>query len=118
MWTDICLNYILCVLCPYYHTAIRFQLDFSHPRTCIEKMVSYRRYHRIDINQFHNDLSIVPFVLSPEGTAAELYDKYMVGVTQVLYKDAPIISRMTKWQSDEWLSDSYRMACSFGQQFE
>ena len=35
------------------HAAIRCQLDFS----CIDKMVSYRRYHRIDIDQFRNDLS-------------------------------------------------------------
>ena len=81
-------------------------------------MVSYRRYHRIDIDQFCNDLSNVPFVLSPGGTATELYDQYMVGVTQVLDKHVPIISRMTKRQSDEWLSDSYRMARSLRRQFE
>ena len=56
------------------HAAIRCQLDFSHPSTCIEKMVSYCRYHRIDINQVRNDLSNIPFVLSPEGTVAEQYD--------------------------------------------
>ena len=100
------------------HAAIRSQLDFSHPTTCIDKMVSYRRYHRIDIDQFCNDLSNIPFVLSPGGTAAELYDQYMVGVTQVLYKHAPIISRRTKRQSDEWLSDSYHMARSLRRQFE
>ena len=100
------------------YSAIQRQLDFSHPTTCIEKMVSYRRYHRIDIDQFCNGLSNIPFVLSPEGTVAEMYDQYMVGVTQVLDKHAPIISCMTKRQSDEWLSDSYRMARSLRQQFE
>ena len=100
------------------HAAIRCQLDFSHPTTCIEKMVSYCRYHRIDIDQFRNDLSNIPFVLSPEGTAAELYDQYMVGITQVLDKHAPIISRMTKQQSDEWLSDSYHIARCLRRQFE
>ena len=54
----------------------------------------------------------MPFVLSPVGTAGELYDQYMVGVTQVLDKHAPTISHITKWQSDGWLSDSYGMACS------
>ena len=49
---------------------------------------------------------------------AELYDQYVVGVTQVLDKHAPIISRMAKRQSDEWLSDSYRMARSLRGQFE
>ena len=34
------------------HAAIRCQLDFSHPSTSTEKLVSYRRYHRININQF------------------------------------------------------------------
>ena len=48
----------------------------------------------------------------------ELYDQYMVGVTQVLDKHAPMILCMTKRQSDEWLSDSYRMARSLRQQFE
>ena len=100
------------------HAALRCQLNFSHPTTCIDKMVSYSRYHRIDIDQFRNDLNNIPFVLSPGGTAAELYDQYMVGVTQVLDKHAPVISLMTKWQSDEWLSDSYRTARSLRQQFE
>ena len=100
------------------HAAIRCQLDFSHPPTCIEKMVSYRRYHRIDIDQFHNDLSNIPFVLSPVSTATGLYDQYMVGVTQVLDSHARIISRMTKQQSDEWLSDPYRTARSLRRQFE
>ena len=101
------------------HAAIRCQLDFSHPSTSIEKLVSYGRYHRIDINQFRNDLNNFPFVLSPEGTAAELYDQYLICVAmQVLDKHAPIISRKGKWLSDEWLSDSYRMAHSLRQQFE
>ena len=82
------------------YAAIQCQLDFSHPTTCIEKIVSYRRYYRIDIDQFRNDLSNIPFVLSPGGTVAELYDQYLVGVTQVLDKHAPIISCMTKRQSD------------------
>ena len=100
------------------HAAILCKLDFSTPTTCIKKMVSYRRYHRTDIDQFRNDLSSIPFVRSPEENAAELYDQYVVGVTQVLDKHAPIISGMVKWQSDEWLSDSHRMACSLRRQFE
>ena len=100
------------------HAAIRCQLDFSHPSTSIDKWVSYRQYHRIDIDQFRNDLNNIPFVRSPEGTAAELYDQYITGVTQVHDKHAPIISRKAKQQSDEWLSDSYRMARSLRWQFE
>ena len=99
------------------HPAIRCS-TFPTQQPALKKMVSYRRYHRIDINQFHNDLSNRSFVLSPGGTASKLYDQYMVGVTQVLDKHAPIISRMTKRQLDECLSDSYRMAHSLRRQFE
>ena len=42
----------------------------------------------------------------------------MVGVTQVLDKHVPIISRKAKQQSDEWLSDSYCMARSLRRQYE
>ena len=60
----------------------------------------------------------IPFVRSPEGTAAELYDQYITGVTQVLDKHAPITSCKAKQQPDEWLSDLYRMARSLRWQFE
>ena len=83
------------------HAAIRCQLDFSHPSTSIKKWVSYHRYHRINIDQFRNDVNNISFVRSLEETAAELYDQYMVGVTQVLNKHAPIISHKAKRQSDE-----------------
>ena len=58
------------------HAAIRCQLDFSHPTTCIDKMVSYHRYHRIYINQFRNDLSNIPFVLPLE----ELRQNCMISI--------------------------------------
>ena len=97
------------------HAAIKCQLDFSHPSISIDIWVSY---HRIDIDQFRNDLKNIPFVRSPEGTAAELYDQYITGVTQVLDKHAPIISHKAKQQSHEWLSDSYHMARALRRQFE
>ena len=89
------------------HAAIRCQFDFSHASTSIDKWVSYHWYHRIDIDQFQNDLSNIPFVRSPEGTAAELYDQYITGVTQVLDKHAPIISHKASQMS----SCLIRIAC-------
>ena len=100
------------------HAAIRCQLDFSHPSTSIDKWIPYHQYHRINIDQFRNDLNNIPFVRYPEGTAAELYDQYITGVTQVLGKYALLISRKEKQQSDEWLPDSYHMARSLRWQFE
>ena len=75
-------------------------------------------YYQINIDQYCNDLNNIPFVLSPEGTAAELYDQYMDVLTHVLDNHALIISHMAKRQSDEWLSDSYCMTRSLRWQFE
>ena len=55
------------------------------------------------------------------GPLKVLLQNFMIsitGVTQVLDKPAPIISHKAKQQSDEWLSDSYRMARSLRRQFE
>ena len=90
------------------HAAIRCQLDFSHPAICIEKMVSYRRYHRIDINQFRNDLRNIPFVLSPAGTATELYDQYRADVTQVPDKRS---ETSTLLSSHAWQNGSQMSGC-------
>ena len=48
------------------HACIRCQLDFFCPSTNIENLVSCHRYHKIDIDQFCNDLNNTPFVLSTE----------------------------------------------------
>ena len=101
-----------------YHAAIRCQLDFSRPSTSINKLVSYCQYHKINIDQFRNYLNKIPFVLSPEETAVELYDQYIDGLTHVFDKHAPIISHMAKQQSEGWFSDSYRMARSLRWQVE
>ena len=53
----------------------------------------------------------IPFVLSLGGTASELYEQYLNGLTHMLDKHAPIISRMAQKQSLEWwLSELYCMA--------
>ena len=100
------------------HAAIRCPLDFSQPSTSIKKLVSYHPYHKVNIDQFFIDLNNIPFVMFPEGTAAELYDQHVDGQTHVLDKHALIISQMAKQQSELWLFDSYHMARSLRQQFE
>ena len=79
--------------------------------------------NKIDTDQFYNDLYSIEFVSSPGGTASELYDQNVDGLTHLLDKPAPDISRMAKkqlakMQSAEWLSDSFLMACSLSRQFE
>ena len=47
------------------HAAIRCQLDFSHPSTSIDKLVSYCWYHKIKIDQFCKDLNTIYHLFCP-----------------------------------------------------
>ena len=58
------------------HAAMRCKLDFSHPTTCIEKMVSYHRYHRNNIDQFRNNLSNI--------TLEELWQNCIISIWLML----------------------------------
>ena len=56
-----------------YHTIIRCHQEFSYPATISNLQVSYRWCHKIDMDQFYNDLKNVLFLLSLEGTTASVW---------------------------------------------
>ena len=83
------------------HAAIRCQLDFSHPAICIVKMVSYRRYHRIDINHFRKALEI--FHLYSLLQEPRLNCMISTGLTLPRYLISTLLSSHT-WQNGSQMS--------------
>ena len=55
--------------------------------------------------------------MSPANAVVDLYEQYVHNV-DVLDKHAPLISRLKKKDSADWVSDSYRRAKSLRPQFE
>ena len=69
--------------------------------------VQYRRYHCINMSNFRSDLENTSFVRSPANAVVDLYEQYVHDLVDVPDKHAPLISRLKKKDSADWVSDSY-----------
>ena len=59
------------------HALVKCHLDFACPLLPEVSGISYRRYHKIDMQKFCDDLVTISFVLSPASTAAAIYNQYV-----------------------------------------
>ena len=59
------------------HALIKCSVALPTPPSKPVNIVSYRRYHRIDMNTFRSELKDVPFVQSPASSVSELYNQYV-----------------------------------------
>ena len=80
--------------------------------------MTYRRYHKINIDTLRNDLSNCSFVACPGDTAKKLYDQYTNDLSNLLDKHAPEVTRCLAKEPAKWLSDTYKNAKSIRQQFK
>ena len=100
------------------HALVKCSIDLPRAPTPSKKSVSYRQYHRIDMTAFRSDLHEVPFVKSPAKSVSKLYQQYIHDLSFVLDKHAPLVSRIPKKQTAEWLSEAYRQAKAQRRQLE
>ena len=80
--------------------------------------IQYRKYHGINMSDFRSDLKNTSFVKSPADVVVDLYEQYVHDLGNVLDRHAPLISRVTKKDSADWMSDDYRCAKSIRCQFD
>ena len=74
--------------------------------------VTYRRYHKINMDTLRNDLSNCSFVACPGDTVKILYDQYTNDLSNLLDKHAPEVTRCLAKEPAKWLSDTYKNAKS------
>ena len=89
------------------HALVKCSIVLPHQAAHIPNKVQYRRYHHINISNFYSDLKITSFVKSL-ANAVDLYEQYVHDLGDVLDKHAPLISRLKKKDSADWVSHSYR----------
>ena len=70
------------------------------------------------MSDFRSDLINTSFIKSPADAVVDLYEQYVHDLGNVLDIHAPLISRLTKKDSADWMSDAYRCAKSLRYQFE
>ena len=89
------------------HALVKCSIALPHQAAHIPNKVQYRRYHHINMSNFRSDLKNTSFIKSPANAVVDLYKQYVHDLGDVLHKHAPLISRLEKKDSADWLSDSY-----------
>ena len=100
------------------HAMIKCQIKTPAIANSQANRVTYRRYHKINMDILRNDLSNCSFVACPGDTAKKLYDQYTNNLSNLLDKHAPKVSRCLAKEPAKWLSDTYKNAKSIRRQFE
>ena len=93
------------------HALVKCSIAFPRQVAHIQSKVQHRRYHR-------SDLKYTSFIKSPADTVVDLYEQYVHDLGNVLDRHAPLLSRLTKKDFADWMSDAYGRAESLRRQFE
>ena len=70
------------------------------------------------MSNFHSDLKDTSFVKSPAKAVVNLYEQHVHDLADILDWHVPLVSRLTKKDSVDCLSDSNQCAKSLRHQFE
>ena len=100
------------------HALVKCSVTFPCQVAHTPNVVQYRRYHCINMSDFRLDLKNTSFVKSPADAVVDLCEQYVHDLGHVLDRHAPLVSRMIKKDSADWMSDDYRRAKSLRRQFE
>ena len=94
------------------HAMIKCKIKTPTTANSQANRVTYRRYHKINMDTLLNDLSNCSFVACPGDTAKKLYDQYTNDLSNLLDKHAPKVTRCLAKEPAKWLSDTYKNAKS------
>ena len=95
------------------HALVKCSVAFSCQVAYTPNICQY-----INMSDFRLDLENNSFVKSPADAVVDLYKQYVHDLGYVLDRHAPLVSRMVKKHSVDWMSDDYRHAKSLRRQFE
>ena len=100
------------------HFCITAQLEMLPSITHTHKTISFRRYHKIDMDTLKYDLKNTEFVQSPACNVEDLFEQYNKSLSSVLDKHAPIVTKSLKKPAPIWITDNYREAKRIRRQYE
>ena len=81
------------------HFLICCKLDFIPSVQHKEKVITFRQYHKIDMDNFTQDLNKSEFVCSPASNVSDLYDQYNSSLASILDIHAPEKKKNSKKNS-------------------
>ena len=84
----------------------------------MQKVVTFRQYHKLNIDKFRSDLLAIPFVSSPSDDTDLLHEQYMSGLSGLLDIHAPVKTKQLIKPAPSWITDEYRTAKYMRRQYE
>ena len=99
------------------HALVLAQLDSVNP-SHKTNVVTFRRYHKIDLESLRKDLGNCSFVRHPGDTVSVLCEQYLDDLSKLLDKHAPLVTRTFTKQATGWHSDTYQLAKTIRHQLE
>ena len=100
------------------HASVLDQLNFTNPSVSMSKTVTFRRFHRINMDCLRSDLSNCSFVKAPGNAASVLYEQYTNDLKELLDKHTPEVSRTFIKGPAKWRSVLYLLSKAVRRQFE
>ena len=92
------------------HKIISCVVNFPALDTPVQRVVTLRQYHKLNIDKFRSDLLAIPFVSSPSDDFDLLYEQYMSDVAGLLDIHAPVKTKRLFKPVPSWITDEYRTA--------
>ena len=74
------------------HAVVLGQLDLLSPSAPKSNTVTFRRYHKINMQSRMCDLAKCSFVASPGSTVSAIYEQYIQDLSGLLDKHAPMVT--------------------------
>ena len=90
------------------HKIISCVVDFPSSDTPMQKVVTFRQYHKLNIDKFRSDLLAIPFVSLPSDDIELLHEQYMSGLSALLDIHAPVKTKQLIKPAPSWITDKYR----------
>ena len=92
------------------HKIISCVVDFPSLDTPIQKVVTFRQYHKFNIDKIRSDLLTIPFVSSPSDDIELLHEHFDI--------HAPVKTKQLIKPAPSWITDEYRTAKYMRRQYE
>ena len=93
-------------------------VDISCSDTPMQKLVTFRQYHKLNIDKFRSDFLAILFVSSPSDDIDLLHEQYMSGLSGLLDIHAPVKTKQLIKPAPSWITDEYRTAKCMRRQYE
>ena len=70
----------------------------------MQKVVTFRQYHKLNIDKFRSDLLAIPFIGPPSEDIDLLHEQYMSGLSGLLHSHAPVKTKQLIKPVPSWMS--------------